>query len=238
MLDRLQGSFNRLNEFSAEIAHALRHPINNLRGEAEVALTRARSTEEYRQVISSSLEEYERLSRLIDGLLFIARTDDPRAALDRVTFSARPEMDAVRDFYEAFAAERKVEVTCEGDATVTGDPVLVRRAISNLLGNALRHTPAGGRVTLSARPLADGAAELSAADTGCGIRPEHLEQVFERFFQADKTRAANGDGAGLGLAIVRSIMRLHGGSATARSVLSEGTTITLRFPRAARITET
>lgn len=229
MLDRLQDSFARLTGFSSDLAHAMRNPINNLRGETEVALTRARSPEEYRQTLASSLEEYERLSRLIEGMLFIARADDPQAALERVAFPARAEMEAVRDFYEAFAAERRVTVDCHGDALLTGDPQLVRRAVSNLLGNALKHTPAGGRVELTARTLEDGTVEIAAADTGVGIAPEHLPKVFERFFQADKTRQGPG-GAGLGLAIVRSIMRLHGGEASVSSTVGVGTTFTLRFP--------
>ena len=153
MLDRLQDSFSRLTEFSAEIAHAMRNPINNLRGETEVALTRARTPEEYRQILGSSLEEYQRLSAMIEGLLFIARADDPKTALVRTRFKVREQMEAVREFYEALAAEQQVTVVCEGDAPLTGDPMLVRRAISNLLGNALKHTPGDGRgrVTLSAR---------------------------------------------------------------------------------------
>lgn len=233
MLDRLQNSFTRLAEFSSDLAHAMRNPINNLRGGTEVALTRARTPEEYRGILASSLEEYERLSRLIGGLLFIARADDPRAALERVAFPVRVEMDAVREFYEAVAAERRVEVACTGDASLSGDPALVRRAVSNLLANALKCTPAGGRVTLGARSLPDGGVEVSAADTGCGIAPEHLPRLFERFFQVDKTRQANnGDGAGLGLAIVRSIMRLHGGEASITSTPGVGSTVTLRFPAA------
>lgn len=230
MLDGLQSSFNRLTEFSADLAHALRNPINNLRGGAEVALTRARTPEEYRQTLASSLEELERLSRLIEGLLFIARAGDPRAALERVRFPVRREIDAVRDFYEALAAERSVEVVCDGEALLAGDPILVRRAISNLLANALKHTPAGGRVTLMARELDNRSVEISATDTGCGIAAEHLPKVFERFFQVDKTQAENGNGAGLGLAIVQSIMRLHGGVASIASVPGQGTTVTLRFP--------
>jgi two-component system, OmpR family, heavy metal sensor histidine kinase CusS len=232
MLDRLQDSFNRLSAFSADIAHAMRNPINNLRGEAEVALNKVRTADEYRHTLGSSLEEFERLSRLIDGLLFIARADDPCAALERVNFSARREIEAVREFYEALAADRHVDVTCRGDANIAGDPILVRRAISNLLGNALKHTPEGGQVTLEAREVGNGAVEVIACDTGRGIKPQHLELVFERFFQVDKTGASNGDGAGLGLAIVRSIMRLHGGTASISSVVNRGTTVTLRFPPA------
>jgi two-component system heavy metal sensor histidine kinase CusS len=230
MLDRLQDSFSRLTEFSAEIAHAMRNPINNLRGETEVALTRARTPEEYRQVLGSSLEEFARLSNMIEGLLFIARADDPRTAFERVRFPVRREMNAVGEFYDALAEERGVTVTCEGDAELTGDPMLVRRALSNLLGNALKHTPAGGRVTLTARALGASGAEITVADTGGGIEPEHLPRVFDRFFQVDKTRDTTAKGAGLGLAIVRSIMRLHGGEAAITSTVGQGTTVTLRFP--------
>jgi two-component system heavy metal sensor histidine kinase CusS len=232
MLDRLEESFNRLTEFSADIAHAMRNPINNLRGETEVALNRSRTPEEYRQILGSSLEEFDRLSRLIEGLLFIARADDPRRAIERVPFDIRREMDAVREFYEALAAEQKIAVVCEGAARLNGDPMLVRRAISNLLGNALKHTPPGGSVTLAARLRSDGSVEIAVADTGQGIPAEHLARVFERFYQVDKTRATPAKGAGLGLAIVRSIVRLHGGDATAESSEGRGTTIRLVFPAA------
>lgn len=230
MLDRLQPSFDRLNQFSADLAHALRNPLNNLRGEAEVALTCNYTPEEYRHTLGSALEEYERLSKLIDSLLFLARADNPQASLDREVVSAAFEFEAVRDFYDALAEKQEVEVTCTGDGGIWGAPILVRRAISNLLGNALKHTPPGGAVSLSARPLARGAVEVQVVDTGCGIAAEHLSRVFDRFFQVDRTRSAPANGAGLGLAIVRSIMQLHGGSATMRSVLKQGTTVTLTFP--------
>lgn len=232
MLDRLQESFGRLTEFSADIAHAMRNPINNLRGETEVALTRARTPEEYRQILGSSLEEFERLSAMIEGLLFIARADDPATALVRTRFKVREQMDAVREFYEALATEQLVAVRCEGDAFLTGDPMLVRRAISNLLGNALKHTPGDGRgcVTLSARTTRSGGAEIAVTDNGRGIAAGHLPKVFDRFYQVDQSRAGPAKGAGLGLAIVRSIMRLHGGEATIESVVDRGTVVTLRFP--------
>jgi two-component system, OmpR family, heavy metal sensor histidine kinase CusS len=232
MLDRLQESFGRLTEFSADIAHAMRNPVNNLRGETEVALTRARTPEEYRQILGSSLEEFERLSAMIEGLLFIARADDPATALVRTRFNVREQMDAVREFYEALAAEQQVIVTCEGDAPLTGDPMLVRRAISNLLGNAFKHTAGDGRgrVTLAARATAGGGAEITVTDNGCGIAAAHLSKVFERFYQVDQSRAEPAKGAGLGLTIVRSIMRLHGGEAVIESTVGRQTVVTLRFP--------
>lgn len=230
MLDRLEEAFCRLRQCTGDMAHALRNPINNLRGEAEVALSRARSPEEYQLVLTSSLEEYDRLARMIDGLLFIARADEATTAIERRTFAVRAEMDAVREFYEALAAEKQVRVLCEGDAPLGADSMLVRRAISNLLANALKHTPAGGHVTLAARTTAGGAVEIEVSDTGLGIAPEHVTRVFERFYQVDKTRDQPGKGAGLGLAIVQSIMHLHGGTAELASVVGQGTRVTLRFP--------
>ena len=229
MLTRLGETFARLSQFAADLAHALRNPINNLRGSAEVALTRTRTPYEYQQTLESSLEELDRLSRLIDGLLFIARSEDPRQSIERSSVPLRRELDAVRDFYEAVAAERGVLVHCEGDATITGDPMLVRRAVGNLLDNALKHTATGGSVTLAAQAHPGGGAAVVVRDSGLGIRAEHLPHVFERFYRGDDDRAGV-SGAGLGLAIVRSIMRLHGGEARVESEGGAGTTVTLDFP--------
>lgn len=228
MLARLGDSFTRLSQFAADLAHALRNPINNLRGSAEVTLSRGRTPDEYQQTLGSSLEELERLSRLIDGLLFIARSEDPRQAIERTTFPLQRELTAVQEFYEALAAERGVSVVCEGDAPVTGDPMLVRRALSNLLANALRHTPAGGTVTMRAAMGPHGGAVVTVRDNGRGIAEHHLGRVFERFYRAEENPEA--PGAGLGLAIVRSVMRLHGGEAHVESSPGAGTTFTLEFP--------
>jgi len=230
MLNRLEDSFKRLTQLSADLAHELRTPINNLRGEAEVALARGRTPEEYQHLLASSLEEYERLSRMIDGLLFLARADNPKAAVERVRFDVQKEIEAVREFYEALAAEQQVEVICEGNAPLTADPLLFRRAVSNLLSNALRHTPAKGSVTIIGRALNDQTVEVSVRDTGSGIAPEHLPRIFDRFYRADQSHFQPPHGTGLGLAIVQSIMRLHGGTASIQSVPGRGTTVTLRFP--------
>jgi two-component system heavy metal sensor histidine kinase CusS len=230
MLDRLEDSFTRLSQFSADLAHALRTPIHNLRGEAEVTLTRARTPEEYRHVLASSLEECERLSRMIDGLLFLARADDPKTVVERIRFDARAQTEAVREFYDALAREQDVEVICEGQASMMGDPMLFRRAVSNLLGNALRHTSAGGTIRLAVHPLDDQGVDVAVSDTGSGIAPEHLPKIFDRFYRAGESRSAVPGGIGLGLAIVQSIMRLHGGTARVESFVNQGTTVMLTFP--------
>ncbi len=229
MLARLGEAFNRLSQFAADLAHALRNPINNLRGNAEVTLARARTPEEYQQALGSGLEELERLSRLIDGLLFIARSEDPRQAIEHTVFPIRRELEAVREFYEALAAERGVLTHCEGDAMITGDPMLVRRAVSNLLANSLKYTSPGSTVVMQAKERPDGGATVLVRDNGRGIGAEHVPHVFERFYRADDG-LTDASGAGLGLAIVRSIMRLHGGEARVSSELGAGTTVTLEFP--------
>jgi two-component system heavy metal sensor histidine kinase CusS len=231
MLERLEDSFKRLSQFSADLAHELRSPINNLIGEAEVALSRSRTPEEYRTVIESSLEEFGRLSRMIDGLLFLARAENPETRIERVQLDVRKELEAVREFHDAVAQEQEVEVTCEGQASLSADPILFRRAISNLISNALQYTPRGGKILLSARQPDDQSIEVRVSDTGSGIASEHLSKIFDRFYRADPARSQYPQGTGLGLSIVKSIMDLHGGTVAIQSKAYKGTTVILRFPR-------
>jgi len=233
MLDRLEESFSRLRQFSADLAHELRTPVNVLMGEAEVALSRPRPAEELRQTLESSLEEYGRLARMIDSLLFLARADSGKAPIQRTMLDAYREMETVRDFYDAVAAEQGITITCHGSAALYADPALLRRALSNVLANALRHSAPGGAVTLHARTLPGPVAELTVSDHGDGIDARHLPKIFDRFYRADSARAADASGAGLGLAIVKSIMTLHEGEVTFHSQPGRGTTVTLRFPAAA-----
>jgi two-component system heavy metal sensor histidine kinase CusS len=231
MLDRISESFGRLSRFSADLAHELRTPIHNLRGETEVALAKTRTVEEYREVLESSLEEYDRLSRMIESLLFLARAESSAAPFERQTVEARREVEAVREVFDPVAEERGVALACEGEASLSVSAVLFRRLLSNLVANALEHTPAGGRVGIEIAQDPDGAATIRVADTGRGIEPEHLPRVFDRFYRADPSRSAAG--SGLGLAIAKSIVELHGGSIALDSSPGRGTRVTLRFPAAA-----
>lgn len=227
MLDRLQDAFGRLSQFSADLAHELRNPINNLIGEAQVVLARERTPAEYTKALQSSLEEYGRLARMIDSMLFLARTEQASAAPAMVPLQARAELQAVCDFYQALAEEQGVVLSCEGKARIQADPLLLRRALSNLLSNALKHTHRGGRVTLRVTEGPGATRTLSVIDSGIGIAPEHIPKLGDRFYRVDPSRP---DGAGLGLAIVRSIMTLHGGSLTIDSTEGRGTTVSLVFP--------
>jgi two-component system, OmpR family, heavy metal sensor histidine kinase CusS len=227
MLDRLEDSFTRLSQFSADLAHELRTPIANIRGEGEVALTRARTLDEYREVIESSVGECERLSAIVDNLLFLARAEAAEGHIPRTLFDGRAAVEKIAAFYEPLAEEHQTVITCAGEGEIHADPMLFGRAVSNLVENALRFTPGGGTIQIS---LAAGAehSQISVKDTGCGIAAEHLSRVFDRFYRIDSSRSSQG--SGLGLALVKSIMDLHGGAAVVESEVGRGTTVILTFP--------
>lgn len=230
MLDRLEESFTRLSQFSADLAHELRTPINNLMGETEVTLSRTRSADEYRQTLESAMEEFDRLSRMIESMLFLARADNKCQPVNARTICVRTEMESVCEFYDSVAQEKGVTLICEGEAQLRVDPTLFRRALSNLLANALSHTLAGGRVRVRVWQAADGSVEVCVEDTGYGIEEKDLPRVFDRFYRADISRSAENVGTGLGLAIVKSIMETHGGKASIHSRVGLGTTVILTFP--------
>ncbi len=232
MLDRLEESFERISRFSADIAHDLRTPVNNIRGEAEVGLARGRTIDEYRNVLESCLEEAVRLSDLISNLLFLARAESPLAHLHREAVDVGELLGGVREYYEASAAEGGISlITTAGTEPVIAelDRTLVQRAVSNLVANAVAHTLPGGSVVLAtnAEPAA---IRIEVADTGVGIPPEALPRVFDRFFRLDTSRSQVSGGTGLGLAIVQSIMVLHGGNVEIASQPGHGTRVTLRMP--------
>jgi two-component system heavy metal sensor histidine kinase CusS len=232
MLDRLEESFERISRFSADIAHDLRTPVNNIRGEAEVALARARSAGEYRDAIESCLEEAVRLSDLIGDLLFLARAESPLTHLRCERVDVGELLGGVREYYEASAADGGVELAI----AVSGGPViaqldrsLLQRAVGNLVSNALAYTSSGGAVVLEAK--ADSSTIcIEVSDTGIGIPAEALPRVFDRFFRVDSSRSQGSGGTGLGLAIVQSITQLHGGNVKISSEPGKGTRVTLQMP--------
>jgi two-component system, OmpR family, heavy metal sensor histidine kinase CusS len=232
MLDRLEESFERISRFSADIAHDLRTPVNNIRGEAEVALARARTIDEYRDVLESCLEEAVRLSDLVGDLLFLARAESPLTHLHRERVNVAELLDTVREYYEASAAEGSISLTTavvEEPVVAELDRTLLQRAVGNLVSNALAHTPPGGAVVL--RSNADSSTiRIAVSDTGVGIPAEALPRVFDRFFRVDSSRSQGSGGTGLGLAIVQSIALLHGGNVRISSQPGRGTTVTLHMP--------
>ena len=197
-------------------------------GESQVALTRERTPSEYREVIESSVAECERLSGIVDNLLFVARVDAARESIERKLFDARVAVEKIAAFYRTLAEDRNVAIHCSGEGEIYADPALFERAVGNLVDNALRFTPEKGSIQIA---LAEHAADFEVAvnDDGCGIAPEHLPHVFDRFYRAESSRGS--DGTGLGLALVKSIVDLHGGSVRIDSEVGHGTIVTIIFPK-------
>ena len=229
MLARLEAAFQRLADYSADIAHELRTPISNLMTQTQVALSRPRTTDEYQDILASNLEEYERIARMVSDMLFLAKADENTLAHAGEAIDLAREADALIDFYEALAEEGQVRIVRQGQASVQGDRLMLRRALSNLISNALRHTPAGGQITIEIDADAAGV-RLVVCNAGDPIPPDQLERIFDRFHRGSAQRESRGEGAGLGLAITRSIVQAHGGHITARS--AEGVTcFTITLPR-------
>lgn len=229
MLARLSDSFRALEQFSADIAHELRTPIHNLLLQTQVTLSRPRDAEEYREALLSNLEELQRLDRMVSDMLFLARADRGVLTVADDTVDLAQEATNVAEYFEPAASERSQEIVIHGHSVARGDRLMIRRAITNLLSNAVRHAPPGDRIVVRARSAADAAVFEVTNSCPAPIRSDELPRLFTRFARGNEPREDDRDGAGLGLAIVDSIMRLHGGVAQAESG-SFGIRFTLRFP--------
>jgi len=229
MLARLEDAFVRLSNFSADIAHELRTPLSNLMTHTEVALTRARTLDQYQNNLHSNLEELQRMSRMIDDMLFLAKADNGLIVPDAKPVALEALCAQLLDYYQLSADERGVRFELSGAGTIQGDLLMLRRALSNLLSNALRYTPDDGVIRLQIEHVAD-KVSLSVANPGATIEPEHLERLFDRFYRGDPARREGSpSNAGLGLAITRSIVQAHQGAISCTS--QQGwTTFRLDFP--------
>ncbi len=211
MLGRLDDAFQRLSAFSADIAHELRTPLSNLLTHTQVILTQPRPLEDYREALHSNLEELQWMAQLVNDMLYLAKADHGLLMPKREPLALADEVDAVLEFFALLAEDATVHLVREGTADTRGDRGMLRRALSNLLDNALRFTPPGGevRVTLAE----DGrAVTMAVQNTGEGIPAQQLSKLFDRFYRADPARReGSSEHAGLGLAITQSIVRAHGG---------------------------
>jgi heavy metal sensor kinase len=231
MLERLERQFKQIQQFTADAAHEFRTPLTALRGNAEVALSSHVAESELRGVLEASIEEYDRLSRIADDLLLLARADSGCPFLSYRRFALQAAVQDVVDLYAPLAQDKGVSLafTSETSIEMDADGSRIRQVISNLLDNALKFTPAGGRITVSVGQT-DSTAELAVADSGPGISAEHLPHVFDRFYRVDRVRTREGAGAGLGLSISRTIVEAHGGSIRLTSRPGSGTTVIVRLP--------
>lgn len=228
MLDRLDISFTQLSQVSADMAHDLRTPIGNMLGQIEVGLGQLRDAGYYQKLLGSNFEELQRLSKMINNMLFLARAEHADHAIERRPLDADEEMQLVAEYFEGPAGERDVRLALRGDGAVWADPTLLRRALANLLANAVRYADTGSEIVLLARQDAAGTT-LTVENRGPTIESRHLARLFDRFYRADPSRREASGASGLGLSIVRSIMALHQGTWQASS--SDGVTrFVLFFP--------
>jgi len=229
MLHRLDNGVQQLSQFSDDLAHELRTPINNLMGKAQVTLSRERTTEEYKDILVSCTEELERVARIVSDMLFLAQVSHPAALAPFELIALEDEALKVADLFSLSAQDKQIHLSVTGNARVMGDRLMIQRAISNLLSNALRHCPSGQTVAVL---IEQGAKQVSlwVSNPGAGIEAKHLEQLFDRFYRVDSSRSRAQGSTGLGLAIVRSIMSLHQGVAEVESVPGTMTVFRLGFP--------
>lgn len=214
VLDRLEESHHQLEAFNADVAHELRTPLSNLIGGTEVALSRERSAEEFRNVLASNLEELDHMKTMVNDMLFLARADRGEHAATATVVRLEDVAQKVAEFFEALLDEQQVRLEIVGEASVAGDERLLRRAVTNLVANAVRYTEAGQTIRMLISNESD-TTILRVCNPGPPIAPEHLAHIFDRFYRADAARHPGGESHGLGLAIVKAIVQMHSGEVVA-----------------------
>ncbi|WP_227461593.1 heavy metal sensor histidine kinase [Cupriavidus pauculus] len=222
MLSRIEQGYVKLNQFAADLSHELRTPLATMTGQSQVILSQPRTEAEYVRLQEAQLDELERLNRTVDSLLFLARTEHGVAPSEwpRQSLSAADEMSRQIDYFTDLAEEQGVLLKQEGDTQVWAEPQLLRRALANLVQNAVRHARPGSEIILrSYEDIADGVCftVLEVANDGDPVPSDELPRLFDRFYRADNSRSGVTGGSGLGLAIVNAIAKLHGGDAKVRN---------------------
>jgi len=216
MMIQLEKGFARLAHYSADIAHELRTPLTNLITQTQVTLSRTRTLTEYEELLYSNLEEHERLAKMVSDMLWLAQCDADMLQPQLTSLNLKAEVTELFDFFGALADEYQITFKMTGpEVRVGGDRALIRRAISNVLSNALRHTASGQWIEVKLTPAQDGLVGLTVINPGEEIPAAHIPQLFDRFYRVDPSRQRNTtktEGAGLGLAICRSIIEAHKGS--------------------------
>ena len=229
MLHRLDSDVQQLSQFSDDLAHELRAPISNLMGKAQVTLSRERPAEEYKAVLESSTQELGRVARIVSDMLFLAQVSHPAALVPFETIALEDEALKVINLFSLSAEDKQISVSVTGRGSTIGDRLMIQRAISNLMSNAIRHCPVGQAITITIEVHAT-EVSLHVANRGAGIEPQHLPHLFDRFYRVDTHHSRAGGSTGLGLAIVKSIMSLHQGVAEVNSRPGKITTFKLGFP--------
>jgi len=209
MLDRLETAVGKLSDFSSDLAHEIRTPINNLMTQTQVCLSRSRDISTYQEILFSNLEEFERLARMVSDMLFLAKAEHGlhRANLQQVNLVK--EVSALFDFYDAIAAEKGMSLKQTGQGYVEGDPSMLRRALNNLLSNAIKYGKSDSIIKFKCQQNSD-TTELTIENESSLLSQEQLTRLFDRFYRTDVSRQRVEEGTGLGLAITKSILDVHG----------------------------
>jgi two-component system heavy metal sensor histidine kinase CusS len=229
MLDRLADGYDHLSQFSADLAHEIRTPIGAMIGQTQVALGQVRSADEYQGVLESNLEELDRLSHMVDNMLFLAHADHAGLSIDKSSLNLNEELGKIAEYFEGLADERQLSFEVEANGTVLANPMLWRRAVSNLVVNAVRYAAPGTVARLIGHADSSGA-HVIVENEGLPIPPQHLERLFDRFYRGDVARSKSTESNGLGLSIVRAIMTLHSGTASVSCTPGGHVRFTLDFP--------
>jgi heavy metal sensor kinase len=232
MLDRIQALVAGIRQMNDNIAHDLRSPITRIRGLAEVTLTSDSGREEYGQMAASTIEECDRLLDMINTMLTISRTEAGVSALERAPVDLEAIVREACDLFQPLAEEKSIglEIRIDGRAELAGDQRMLQRMVANLIDNAIKYTPAGGRILVALTPDSARQFRLTIQDTGIGISTEDQPKVFERFFRSDQARSQGG--AGLGLSLAQAVVRVHGGRIEVQSELHKGSTFAITLPAA------
>jgi len=229
MLDRLEHGYERLLQFSADLAHEVRTPIGVLIGETQVTLAHERSVAEYRGVLESNLEELERLARIAQNILFLAQADHGPQRIERERLDIREELETIGAYFEGIADERRITFDIDAEGEIVANAIMCRRAIGNVVVNAVRYATAGTVVRLRGHADERGAC-IVVGNRGARIEQDELARLFDRFYRGDAARSEFTESSGLGLSIVNAIMRLHGGTASAQCTSDGWIEFSLLFP--------
>jgi heavy metal sensor kinase len=233
MLANLEESFRKIRQFSGDASHELRTPLTILKGETEVALRWAKHPDEFRKMLESSMEEIDRMGRIIEDLLTLAKSEAGSRSLVIKPFSLSDLLQGIYLQANMLGETKKVKTHLSLDVTeeicLMGDELRLRQLFLNLVANAVNYTPKGGQVEI-ALAVVDGEVKVTVSDTGIGIPEEHLPHIFDRFYRVDKARNREDGGTGLGLAIVKSLAEAHGGRVEVTSTPGEGTSFTVFLP--------
>lgn len=234
MIGRLEASFEQVQQFSLDASHELRTPLTIMRGEIELALRGNKKGASYKKTLASLLEEVLRMTSIIEGLILLAKADSGNVKLEKKPTKLDSLVSEIKEDAEILAEQKKVSVSISrlDEATVLGDAVRLRQLMLNLVDNAIKYTPEGGKVTLSLERM-DGNASFTVEDTGIGIHEAELNKIFDRFYRVDKSRSRLPDGLGLGLSISKWVAEAHGGRLLAESRVGAGSKFTVILPSAA-----